>query len=531
MKQLTVIALALGLGCGGTQTVVSSDELPPPTPEVTASPAAEVAPIPAPPSGPARDISFPAITRVVLANGLEVNTVTSGNLPAVHMRLVIRSGAETDPAGRAGLSNLVAEMLREGTRQHSSAEIAERIEFLGADLSVGADEENVHLVFRALSDQLDEALDILAELVTEPAFSNDELEKLKRRENDRLALSSRQPRWLARRELNRRLYGANHPYGTVDTDEASLRRIRRADLVRWHRSNMVPNNAFLVVVGAVDADAVQASATRAFTSWSRRTVRARALPELPTRSEREIIIVDRVGSAQSTILISNLAIARSDEDFVPLDVANQVLGGSAASRLFMDLREQRSLTYGAYSDVGERVGVAPFVAMASVRTPVTDQAMSGLFEHLDRIIAEEPTAEEVGHATTYLSDSFPLQIATPARIAWMVANLRIFNLPDSYWETYRSAIRSTTPAQALAAAQEHIRPSEALVVVVGTAAEISESLRAFGPVTVVDPDGSVKQRFPMLTPEEIAAAAQQNADAADAEAEAEAATTETSAQE
>jgi zinc protease len=165
--------------------------------------------------------------------------------------------------------------------------------------------------------------------------------------------------------------------------------------------------------------------------------------------------------------------------------------------------------------------VAPFVAMASVRTPVTDQAMSGLFEHLDRIIAEEPTAEEVGHATTYLSDSFPLQIATPARIAWMVANLRIFNLPDSYWETYRSAIRGTTPAQALAAAQEHIRPSEALVVVVGTAAEISESLRAFGPVTVVDPDGSVKQRFPMLTPEEISAAAQQNA----------AATTETSAQE
>lgn len=515
MKKLALILLSLG--CGGGQTVVAPDELPTPTPEVAETPA-EVAPIPAPPSGPARDISFPAITRVVLDNGLEVNTVTSGNLPAVHMRLVIRSGAETDPAGRAGLSNLVAEMLREGTRQHTSAEIAERIEFLGADLSVGADEENVHLVFRALSDQLDEAFDILAELVTEPAFRNDELEKLKRRENDRLSLSSRQPRWLARRELNRRLYGANHPYGTVDTNEDALRRIRRGDLVRWHRSNVVPNNAFLVVVGAVQADAVQASATRAFAGWSQRAVRARPLPDLPTRSEREIVIVDRVGSAQSTILIANLAIARSDEDFVPLDVANQVLGGSAASRLFMDLREQRSLTYGAYSDVGERVGVAPFVAMASVRTPVTDQAMSGLFEHLDRIIAEAPTSEEVGHATTYLSDSFPLQIATPARIAWMVANLRVFNLPDSYWETYRSAIRGTTPAQALAAAQEHIRPSEALVVVVGTAAEISESLRAFGPVTVVDTDGSVKQRFSMLSAEEIAAAAQQSAEAAAAAA-------------
>ena len=183
----------------------------------------------------------------------------------------------------------------------------------------------------------------------------------------------------------------------------------------------------------------------------------------------------------------------------------------------MDLRERRSLTYGAYSSVGERVGVAPFVATAAVRTAVTDQAMRGLFEHLDRIIAEEPSAEEVEHATTYLSDSFPLQIETPARIAAMVADLRIFDLPDDYWDTYRSAIRSTTPAAALTAARAHIHPDQALVVVVGTAAEISEPLREFGPVTVIDPDGATKHRFPMFTPEEMAARAQPNADAPAAE--------------
>ena len=255
MKRLSfLVALLLGAGCGASSPNAR-------VPELEDNPVAvqetEQAPIPAPPSGPARDISFPAITRVVLENGLEVNTVRSGSLPAVHLRLVIRSGAETDPSGREGLSNLVADMLREGTREHTSVEIAERIEFLGADLSVGADEENVHLVFRALSDQLDEALDILAELITEPAFRADELEKLKRRENDRLVLSSQRPGWLARREVNRRLYGAQHPYGTVDTTAAALRRIRRTDLVRWHRANMTPNNSFLVVVGAVDPATVQ----------------------------------------------------------------------------------------------------------------------------------------------------------------------------------------------------------------------------------------------------------------------------------
>ena len=208
-----------------------------------------------------------------------------------------------------------------------------------------------------------------------------------------------------------------------------------------------------------------------------------------------MVVVDRPGSVQSTIYVGNLAIARGDEAFIPLDVANQVLGGSAASRLFMDLRERRSLTYGAYSQVGQRVGVAPFVAYAAVRTEVTADAMSGLYEHLDRIVRDAPSADEIQNATTYLSDSFPLQIDTPAKIAAMVADLRIFGLDDDYWDGYRTAIRAVTPQAALAAARGHIRPDRALVVVVGTAADIAEPLRRYGNVTVVDAEGRVKMEL------------------------------------
>ena len=206
-------------------------------------------------------------------------------------------------------------------------------------------------------------------------------------------------------------------------------------------------------------------------------------------------MVDRPSSEQSTIFVGNLALARNSDDFVPLSVANQVLGGSAASRLFMDLREQRSLTYGAYSAVGERAQIAPFVAFARVRNAVTVEAVSGFMEHLDRIVAEEPPAEEITDAQRYLSDSFPLQIETASRIALMIEELRVYDLPADYWDGYRSAIRSVTPAQAHAAAQRYIRPDRALIVAVGQAAAIVEPLRRYGPVRVIDNEGNEVETF------------------------------------
>ncbi|MAC24980.1 MAG: hypothetical protein CMH59_00550 [Myxococcales bacterium] len=490
-------ALLSFLACGGPQTPEGT--IPPmeDAPEVAEAPETEPAPAKQPPpeSGPANDIAFPPIERAELDNGLELNVVRWDELPVVYLRLVVRSGAETDPEELQGLSDLVAQMLKEGTRRRSSAEIAEAVEFLGADLWTGADEENVHLVFRALSDQLDEAMAILAEVATQPAFRQAELDKLKRRELDRLALMQKRPNFLARRALYRRMYGEGHPYARVDTTEEALGRVGRRDLQRWHRRHFVPSNAFLVAVGDVTAEQIQSSAAEHFGRWRGREVQARELPEPPRRERREVVVVDRPGAVQSVILLGNLAIARDDEDFVPLRVANQVLGGSAASRLFMDLRERRSLTYGAYSQVGERVGVAPFVAYASVRTEVTEEAVGAFFENLDRIVAEAPPEPELANAQRFLSDSFPLKIDTPGKIASLVADLRVFGLPDDYWDGYRTSIREVSAEEALAAAQEHIRPEQMLVLVVGNAASFAEPLTQWGPVTVVDGEGEVQQTF------------------------------------
>ncbi len=483
----SLLALA---GCGGSKGGAAS----PPQTAASAAPEAPATREAPPPPAPSKNVSLPPVEVDRLDNGLQVNTIVTDQLPVVYASLVVRSGAESDPARVPGLSGLVAHMLKEGTTKRSGAKIAEEIEFLGADLWASSDEENTYVGVRALAEHFELVMAILAEVAGKPAFSAKELEKLKRRELDRLALSEREPRYIARREFYRALYG-DHPYGKVDATPQSVKRVKRADLQRWHRQHFVANNAFLVVAGDIAPERVSETARKTFGAWRPGKRSAPKYSDPPRPTDRNIIVVDRPGSVQSVIYIGNLAIARANREWIPLIVSNQVLGGSAASRLFMDLREKRSLTYGAYSAIAERVEIGPFVAYASVRTEVTTEAIGAFFEHLQRIHQEPAKPEELQNARRYLSDSFPLKVDTPGKLADLVTELRVFGLDDDYWDNYPNWIRETSSSEAQYVARSYIRPKEALVVIVGQAADFAESLQRFGPVVVISPDGELKAKF------------------------------------
>ncbi len=441
-----------------------------------------------PPSGPARDIRFPPITRAETDTGLELNTVELHQLPMVQLQLVIRSGSVSDPRHLPGLAKLVAAMLKEGTKRRSSAQLAEAVEFLGADLSVQSGQDSTYISMRALREHLDAAMSLIAEVAMRPAFSPIELTKLKKRELDRLALRSKDPYFLVSREFFKAVYG-DHPYARIETTERVVKRVRVQDLQMWHRAHFGPNNAFLVVVGDVSSDGVLKAANRAFRGWFKRW-RKKAKPvQPPTVVDRRVVLVDRPDSVQSVIFVGNLALERRSADYVPLLTANQVLGGSASSRLFMDLREKRGLTYGSYSHVYEKVMVAPFRAYVAVRNEGTADALAGLMAHLETIGKELVAEQELADAKRYLVDSFPLHIETPAEIAELASELRIHSLPDDYWERFRKEIEDVTAEQALEAARQYVRPDQAVIVVVGKAAEIYDALKEQGPVTVVDAQG------------------------------------------
>lgn len=491
MKSIATLSLlSLLAACGGSASSL------PPAAQTTATQVVvervEQAPAKqAPPSGTApREIHFPAIERQSTGSGLEVNTVALHGVPVVQIKLVIKSGSARDPKDLPGTAQLVAQMLKEGTTKRTSAKIAEAVDFLGARLGIHNDEEQITINLHALAEQLPEALALVAELATQPTFDEAELRKLKKREIDRLSLMSQSPSFLARREFWRHLYG-DHPYSHIDTTKDVVQRIKRSDLASFHQKYFAPNNAYLVVVGDVAPEKVLEASNKAFQTWPKRNVPALEYPAPPTRNAREIVLVDRPESVQSVIYIGNLSLARTSPDYVPLLVANQVLGGSAASRLFMDLREKQSLTYGAYSSVEEGLQSMPFRASAAVRNEVTPQAMKGFFDHLQRISTDAPAESELADAKRLLVDSFPLRIETPGEIAGLVSDLRTYNFPDNYWDGFRSQIQAVTSAQALQAAKQYIRPDTSLIVVVGRAAAVREPLASYGAVKVIDTDGKL----------------------------------------
>lgn len=454
-----------------------------------------------PPSGPRRDIHFPPIARTTLPNGLEINVVEYHSLPVLHVRLVVRgAGAAADPPHLPGLAAFTADMLKEGTRRKTSAQIAETIEFVGGTLAVDTTVDATIVSIAVLKEHAETALSLLAELVTEPTFPPQEIDKLRRREIDRLAQMQQDPGWLSRRMFYPLVYG-DHPYARFDTTAEALERISRNDLVQFHRARFVAGSMFVAVVGDVRAAEFNSLAARILGRIRRGTAPALRFPAIPVPTGRRIVIVDRPNSAQSVIRIGNVALRRSSEDYIPAMVANHILGGEASSRLFMDLRERRSLTYGAYSRITANVDPGTFQATASVRTPVTGQALAAFFEHLDRIVREPPSPQEVEEAQSFLIDSFPLTIETPGDMAGLLVDLRLYGLPDDYWDTYRARIAEVTPTQALEIAQRYIHPDRAAVVLVGNATAIENDARRFGPVRVVDVNGRTLRELPPLPPE------------------------------
>ncbi len=487
-----VVCALAALACGGPSVEPRTQ----PSPSRVGEPRAEPGPIaeeaqaqpPAP--GSPKDIHFPPIKRSQTVNGLEVNTVELRQLPLIEVQLVINSGLAADPEKLPGLSKLVAAMLKEGTTRRSSARLAEAIDYLGARLSITNGQENIYIKMRAMSEHLDQAMLLVAEIAMRPRFSPAELHKLKKRELNRLALKSQNPDFLAVREVFKSIYG-DHPYSHIDTTPAVVKRVTPGHLETWHKKHFAPNNAFLTVVGDVSADAVLKAANRFFRGWGKRRLREPDYPDPPQRKQRQVIIVDRPQSVQSVIYLGNLALERRHPDYVSLLVANEVLGGSATSRLFSDLRERRGLTYGTYSHVSEKVKIAPFTVYAAVRNEGTEEAVKALMAHLDRIVKEQIPNEELTDMKQYLVDSFPLQIDTSNKIAELIADLRIFGLPDDYWDSFRSQIRNVTSAQAQQAAGRYIRPHQAVIVVVGKALDIKDALAAYGSVTIVDTNGNI----------------------------------------
>jgi zinc protease len=460
-----------------------------------ASAPAPARPFPTAPPPPlaAAPIEFPPFAEATLGNGLRLVIVEHRSQPLVNVNLYIGAGAAADPADRAGLAGMTADLLTKGTPTRTATQFSEVIEGVGGTIGATAGADWLTLSANVLSDHLALAMELVSDAAIRPSFPDEEVELTRRRTLSALQSALGQPAQIAQRTFDREVYGQDHPYGIAPIP-GSVQQVTRDEILAFHRDAFGAANALLVVAGDVRRAEVEALAERYLGGWQRGTPLAFAFPDARHRERTEIHLIHRPGSAQSNVLIGHLGFRPDTPDFFAIQVLNGVVGATPDSRLFQILREQRGWTYGSFSRFTRPREVGYFAASAEVRPEVTDSAVIEMLAQLRRIREERVPADELAAAKGFLAGSFPLRIETVGQIGSQIATTLLLGLPVENLTEYRERILAVTAEDVQRVARDYVRPDQAVVVIVGDARELLPQLEPIAPVRLFDVEGQALER-------------------------------------
>jgi zinc protease len=438
----------------------------------------------------------PAIHRDRLANGLELLVVEDHSLPIVQANLVIKSGWAADPEGRPGTGSLTAELLDEGTTSRSALEIAGEAKRLAAALATNSFFDGSGINLNVLKRNLAPAMELMADVALNPTFPEEELERQRRIYLGRIQQEAKQPQATAVKSFLRLLYD-DHPYGqpfTGSGTSASIRAITRQDLESYYRTHYLPNNAALAMVGDITPAEARRVAEKAFGGWPRGKVSAAAAPAAEPLSGTSVYVIDRPGAAQSVIVAGNVAVRRSDPDYVAFEVMNNAFGGKFSSRINLNLREDKGYSYGARAIFIPTRADGPYLIFAPVQTPSTKESVVEIREELRELLRSRPiTGEELAEAQGNLIKGFPQRFETVGGIAVQLSEIIRYGLPDDEWARRLGSIQNITAEEATQAGRDRLDADDLLVVVVGDREKIEPGLLELGLGEVKTFDMSVLQ--------------------------------------
>ncbi len=445
--------------------------------------------------GPQPPVVTPKIQRATLKNGLAVWLVERHDLPVVNATLQIRSGATMDGA-HPGIAAMTAGLLDEGTGRRSAIDFAIALDMLGANLSASAGLEQTSVSLQTLSRHLDAALGLMGEMVVEPAFKDEELERERKARLQSLKQQKDVATVIADKVFNLVVYGQDHPYGRPNAGTLeSVGAITRADVVGFYQRFYRPNNAVLIVVGDATLARLVPRLEQVFAAWSPQPVPAEAAtaPARPAARARAVYLVDKPEAAQSEIRIGHAGAPRSvDPDYYALQVCMTALGGQFTSRVNLNLRERHGFTYGARSNISYRRGPGPLMAAAGVFTAKTDSSLVEFLGELRDIRGPRPlSAAETEAARNAILRGYPRRFETADATIQVLGELALYGLPDSEIGNFLSQVERVTPEDATRVAERTISPEHLAIVVVGDLARVRAGIEALdlGPITVLDSDG------------------------------------------
>jgi zinc protease len=452
--------------------------------------------VPKPGAPPA--VRFPKFERATLGNGMKVVVAERQSVPQVNFTLLVDSGFASDQLALPGTASLALDMMDEGTTTRSALQISEELAGLGAALGLGADLDTAFVSLSAIKDKLDPSLAIFGDVVLNPSFPADELERLRLRRVAQIQQEGAQPIGIALRVLPGLIYGPDHAYGLPLTGSGTIEsvgKITRESLVKFHADWFKPGNVTVVVVGATTMADIKPRLEKLFAAWKPGRVPVKNVRAVPLAKAPAVYVIDRPGAEQSLILAGHVAPPKANPDEIAIEAMNAILGGQFISRINMNIREDKHWSYGAGTQFVDARGQRPFIVFAPVQTDKTKESIQEIQKELRGILGEiNVTEDELGAAKNALVLTLPGQWETMAAVGGSLQQLVTYGLAEDYFDTYGAKVGALGVADIARAAKTAVHPDSIVWVVVGDRQKIEAGLKelGFGEIKLVDTDGKVK---------------------------------------
>ena len=426
---------------------------------------------------------LPTAKRFVLENGFTVLHVKQDQLPLIATRLVIRTGATADPPKKEGVAALTAALLKKGAGERDAVEIAETVDFRGGLLDVDYAHDGIFITGNMLGRDSNGMLELLADMVIRPTFKEDEMSRERERLMATIAQTRERAGYVTNTFFNSILFDT-HPYGRPPLGTAaSMSTLDRSDLIAFHQTYFTPDNAFLVIVGDFQVEALKYEIRRLFGPWTRSSTPDQTFPPPPDIIARTIHVVDKPDISQTHVRIGILGVQRNHPDYIPLLIVNTILGGGGfTSRLMDRIRVNKGLTYRIESRFTGQRGRGAFIVASFTKTETTGELIEAILEELRLLREKGTTASEIRSAKQYLSGVFPLGIEGPRALANQLSGIELFGLPDNYIATYRDRVKSISEAEIDRVIQSYIPGEIWLAVVLGKADDIIPQIEHLGAI-------------------------------------------------
>jgi zinc protease len=435
----------------------------------------------APKPAPAREIKIGEYQSFTLKNGLQVFVVENHKLPRIQFSLQLKND-QIYQGEKEGYVSMAETLIGTGTKTRTKAQLDEETDFIGASLNSGGN----GIFASSLSKHTNKLLELMTDVLFNPAFPQEEMDKLKTQTLSGLEAGKDDPNSIIGNVRNALLYGKAHPYGLFTT-EKSVGSITLDDCKAYYNEYYKPGNAYLIIVGDIDLKTAKAHAEKYFAKWPAGTVKSPTYMQPKEPAKTYVALVDRPTSVQSVINIAYpVDLKPGTQDAIKARVTNQILGGGFSARLMQNLREKHGYTYGAGSRLNPDNLIGNFNASASVRNEVTDSSVYEFLSELKRMVNEPVLEKELIAAKAEISGSFGRSLENPQTIAGFALNTAKYNLPKDYYNNYLKYVDAITLADVQATAKKYIRPDNAHIIVVGKGSDIADKLARFGEVKHFD---------------------------------------------